>query len=112
MAKDSYTKVVLTLITFLLLGIILRPALHPDLVQAQTTPPHLYVEPGVLLLRKPDGTAQLKGKMVIDLRSGEIWGFPTLSDVPYPVAPVETTPPVSKPMYLGKFDFSEIRHSH
>ena len=112
MEKDLYTKTVLTVIAVLLLGIALRPLTLPSPVQAQTVAPHLYIEPGVIMLRKPDGSAQLKGKMVVDLKSGEIWGFPTLVDGPYPVAPVESTPPVSKPMYLGKFDFSEIRHNH
>jgi hypothetical protein len=51
----------------------------------------------------------MQGKVVIDLRTGEVWGFPTLDRVPYPVDWTKPTPPVSSPMYLGKFDFAKMR---
>ena len=59
------------------------------------------------MIRKPDGTAQMYGKMVVDMRNGDIWGFPTLTQGPYPVDTAKTTPPKSYPMYLGKFMFGE-----
>jgi hypothetical protein len=49
-----------------------------------------------------------KGKVVVDLVTGKVWGFPTLSDNPYPVDTVHTILPVSHPIYLGRFDLSEI----
>ena len=67
------------------------------------------VEPGYTMIRKPDGTAQVYGKVVIDMRNGDIWGFPTLAQGPYPVDTAKTTPPKSYPMYLGKFMFSEAQ---
>jgi hypothetical protein len=50
----------------------------------------------------------MEGKVFIDMRNGDIWGFPTLSSTPYPVDLVNSTPPVSAPMYLGRFDFSRM----
>src|SRR5690348_8170581 len=34
-------------------------------------------------------------------------GFPRLSATPHPVDSTQPAPPVSTPMYLGKFDFSK-----
>jgi hypothetical protein len=108
MHTDRYTKTVLTFVAVLLAVIALRPAAAPSRVLAQPGPQSLFVEPGYTMLRKPDGTAQLKGKVVINLNTGEIWGFPTLVDGPYPVDISTPNPPVSKPMYLGKFDFTAL----
>jgi hypothetical protein len=58
------------------------------------------------MLRKIDGTATVIGKVVINRRTGDIWGFPTGNDSPYPITPTKKEPPVSRPMYLGRFDFS------
>ncbi|HTZ82306.1 MAG TPA: hypothetical protein VMB66_03895 [Candidatus Acidoferrales bacterium] len=43
----------------------------------------VYVEPGVTVLRASDGTQQLMGKVMIGLRNGNVWGFPTLQQIPY-----------------------------
>jgi len=109
MRADLYTKAVLTVIAVLLGILALRPARPLYTVHAQGGPRDLYIEPGVFILRKPDGTAQMKGRVVIDRTSGHVWGFPTLVDGPYPVDQTKTTPPVSHPMYLGKFAFSDLR---
>ena len=103
-----YTLTLLTFIAIFLGMIALRPTVQPGVVMAQSDYSFLYVEPKTTLLRKPDGSAQLEGKMVIDMRNGDIWGFPTLSSTPYPVDTLRSTPPVSTPMYLGKFDFSKM----
>ncbi len=109
MRVDVYTKAVLTVIAVLLWIAVLRPAANPPTVQAQSDQPYLYVEPGTTVLRKPDGSARMEGKVVIDLRTGGIWGYPTLSNAPYPIDTTKSKPPVSEPMYLGRFDFSKIR---
>jgi len=103
-----YTNVVLTLIALFLGAIALRPVTHPTPVLAQSDFSFLYVEPRTTLLRKPDGSQQVEGKVVIDMRNGDIWGFPTLSSTPYPVDTFNQVPPVVPPMYLGKFDFSKM----
>jgi hypothetical protein len=88
--------------------LVLRPILQPAPVQAQVSDGHaFYVEPGYTMLRKPDGTGQMYGKMMIDMRTGDIWGFPTLVEGPYPVDATKTEPPRSHPMYLGRFVLSE-----
>jgi hypothetical protein len=58
------------------------------------------------MLRKLDGTATVMGKVVINKRTGDIWGFPTGNESPYPITPTKKEPPISKPMYLGQFDFA------
>jgi hypothetical protein len=45
----------------------------------------------------------------IDLRTGDVWGFPTASSAPYPVVMTSNEPPLSKPIYLGKFDLGAMR---
>ncbi len=80
-------------------------------VQAQSSEAYpFYIEPGVTTIRKPDGSAQMYGKVVIDMRNGDVWGFPTVSQTPYPLDPVQTKPPKSSPMYLGKFMFDQVKH--
>ncbi|HUV97020.1 MAG TPA: hypothetical protein VMV98_06080, partial [Acidobacteriaceae bacterium] len=87
---------------------------HPAQAQEQTTPTQttasdpLYIEPGTVMLRSLDGNTQVFGKMVVDLNTGSIWGFPTLTGQPYPVDISSTKPPVSHPMFLGTFAFGDI----
>lgn len=98
MQPDFYTKAVLTVIAILLGLVALRPIANPIPVGAQSDVPQpFYIEPGTALLRKPDGLTQVEGKVVIDLRNGDIWGFPTLSATPYPV---DTT--TTKPLYRSR----------
>jgi hypothetical protein len=49
--------------------------------------------------------------MVINLNNGEVWGFPTLNNGPYPVDLSSSKPPVSQAMYLGQFDFSSMKRT-
>jgi hypothetical protein len=108
MKLDHFTKAMLLIIAVLLAVLVFRPIVQPPPVRAQAEEGYpFYVEPGYTMIRKPDGTAQIYGKMVIDMRNGDIWGFPTLSQGPYPVDTAQTKPPKSYPMYLGKFMFSE-----
>jgi hypothetical protein len=46
--------------------------------------------------------------MVVDLRTGKIWGFPTTTQDPYPITNTTTTPPTSHPFYLGRFAFGDM----
>ena len=108
-SRNVYQNVVLTVITVFLGVLAFKPAVHAPPVFAQTDPRYLYVEPGTTAVRAPDGSSQQQGKVFIDLKTGDIWGFPTLSGAPYPVDPTRQTPPVSKPVYLGRFDLSAIK---
>ena len=77
MKPDHCTKTILVVIATLLGMLVLSPIVHPTPVRAQVEEGYpFYVEPGYTMIRKPDGTAQMYGKVVIDMRSGDIWGFP------------------------------------
>ena len=80
-------------------------------VEAQSSATNFYIEPGTVAIRSPDGGGALgDGKMVIDLKTGDVWGFPTNSaGSPYPIDTTSNKPPVSKPVYLGRFNFSEMK---
>lgn len=106
--RIPYTTFLLTLIAFFLGLIALRPMASPGVVSAQTDRLSLYIEPGTTVIRNPDGLQQVEGKVVIDMKTGDIWGFPTLSGAPYPVDMTHATPPTSAPIYLGRFDFSRM----
>jgi hypothetical protein len=109
---DLYSKVVLTAIALLLAAIAFRPITHPQTASAASNySNYLYVEPGTTSIRKPDGSSQVEGKVIIDMRTGDIWGFPTLAPVPYPFDSVNSKPPVSSPVYLGKFDLAKMTTS-
>jgi hypothetical protein len=104
MQVDNSVKILLFAILVALCAIALRPYIAPPEVAAQSADVGpFYVEPGVAILRAPNGSQQVLGKVVVDLRNGNIWGFPTLTQDPYPAAGAKTTPPVSHPFLLGKF---------
>ncbi|WP_158944909.1 hypothetical protein [Granulicella sp. S190] len=111
MRKDGVTKFLLLVIAVALVVIAARPYVAPVTVAAESSPAHaFYIEPGVQMLRYPEGsgtTGQVFGKVVIDLRSGKIWGFPTGSTDPYPSYPLDNKPSVSKPFALGRYAFED-----
>jgi hypothetical protein len=110
MHLDRFTKAVLLTIAILLAVLAFRPVFQPAPVLAQVEEGYpFYVEPGYTTIRKPDGTAQMFGKVVIDMRNGDIWGFPTTTQSPYPVDSAQTKPPKSYPIYPGKFMFEAAK---
>jgi hypothetical protein len=108
MRIDIYTKVVLTVIAVLLGMLVLKPAVSPAPVQAQADYSDIFIEPATTVVRAPDGTGTYQGKVVIDRRNGDVYGFPTDTNAPYPFTTTTSQPPVSKPIYLGQFDFSAM----
>src|SRR5215470_17420497 len=108
-SSSLYDRIVLTAIVALLGIIALRPFAEPRVASAQAEYNYLYFEPGTTSLRAPDGSRQVEGRMVVDMRNGNVWGFPTLSASPYPLDGTKTEPTVSEPFYLGKFDLGKIR---
>jgi len=109
MKIDRFAKFPLALIAVSLFTIALRPYVGPPAVMAQSGEARsLYIEPGTSMLRAPDGSRQVLGKVVVDLRNGNIWGFPTLQPDPYPAAGAITTPPNSRPFLLGKFALADM----
>jgi hypothetical protein len=109
MKVDLSVKVLLFAIAVSLGAIALRPYVAPPVVAAQSGEAGaFYVEPGVSMLRAPDGSQQVLGKVVVDLRNGNIWGFPTLQQDPYPAAGARTTPPTSHPFLLGRYALGDV----
>lgn len=105
---DFYTKAVLTAIAVLLATLAMRPVA----VGAENETPNLYIEPGTSAIRDIGGGIPGEGKVVINMSTGDVWGFPTHgTGAPYPVEalPQSGRSPVSKPIYLGKFDFTQLR---
>lgn len=100
------TNVLLLMIAGLLIGNHLRPSSAH--AQSDAIFP-VYIEPGTRMLRSPDGSTQVLGKVVVDLRSGRIWGFPTLSDSPYPIDTTKPQAATSDPIYLGRFNFAAMK---
>ncbi len=108
MRKDVITHLLLTLIAVALIAIALRPYLAPDPVQAQSGSPYpFYIEPGTVMLRAPDGSRQVYGRVVVDMTTGKVWGFPTFSPDTYPASGADTKPRTSHPFALGKFAFED-----
>ena len=106
MKPDLLVRTLLIVIAVFLGLIVLRPQVV-EKTQAQTLQKFdVYIEPGTTMLRTPDGSQQVLGKVVVDLRNGKVWGFPTLGSQPYPMDSTQPAPPVSHPPYLGQYDFA------
>ena len=106
--KDALTNVLLGVIAMALIVIAVRPYVSPVSVAADSSAAHaFYIEPGAEMLRKPDGTTQVYGKVMVDMRTGKIWGFPTGTVDPYPSYPLDSKPSVSMPFALGRYAFED-----
>ena len=116
MKLDYLSKPALIAIVALLATHVFHELSAPRAAYAQTSGSdyRFYIEPGVTMLRAPDGSRQVLGKVVVDLSNGNVWGFPTNTPNPYPVDTRYVTstsnvePPVSTPIFLGKFDISKM----
>jgi hypothetical protein len=109
MSRQNLTLALLFVIAVALVAIAVRPIVQARPVEAQSTVYPFYIEPGSEMLRAPDGSKQVFGKVVIDMRTGKIWGFPTNAPQSYPNNALQNKPPVSRPFELGQFAFSDIR---
>ena len=108
MRKENFTVVLLFIIAVALVAIAVRPILSPRAAEAQSDAIYpLYIEPGSELLRAPDGSRQVYGKVVVDMRTGKIWGFPTLAPQSYPANQMQNKAPTSRPFELGRFAFED-----
>lgn len=54
-------------------------------------------------MRAHDNSQQSYGKVVVDLRNGKVWGFPTCTTQPYPSGPISNKPITVHPFRLGRF---------
>ena len=109
MRRENLTIALLFIIAVALVAIAVQPIFAPRPAEAQSGNPYpFYIEPGSEMLRAPDGSKQVYGKVVVDLTSGKIWGFPTNAPQSYPIVGMQNNkPPVSRPFELGKFAFED-----
>jgi hypothetical protein len=108
MNQRSITNTLLLAIAVSLLAIAMRGYIRPGSAQAQSAAPYpFYIEPGTQILRAPDGSKQVYGRVVIDMRSGRVWGFPTTTTDTYPTNAMDSKPQTSHPFLLGRFAFEE-----
>jgi hypothetical protein len=107
MRTEKPTLILLLIIAIALVAIALQPIFAPRNVAAQSSVYPLYIEPGSEMLRTPDGTTQVYGKVVVDMRTGKIWGFPTNAPQSYPSNGLQNKPPTSRPFELGRFAFED-----
>ena len=78
MKKPTFTDTLLLLIAVSLMAIAIKPYVRPQSARADSGQPYpLYIEPGTQMLRAPDGSKQVYGRVMIDMRTGKVWGFPT-----------------------------------
>jgi hypothetical protein len=109
MKKPTITDILLSVIAISLTAIAIKPYVKPQLAQAQSEHPYpLYIEPGTQMLRAPDGSKQFYGRVMIDMRTGKVWGFPTGGTDTYPTNSMDSKPQVSHPFVLGRFAFEDI----
>jgi hypothetical protein len=109
MNRRWLTNFLLLLIAVALVAIAVKPYVTPQVAQAQSGLPYpIYIEPGTQMLRAPDGSKQVYGRVMIDMRTGKVWGFPTGSTDTYPTNAMDSKPQVSHPFALGRFAFEDI----
>jgi hypothetical protein len=109
MKPQTATNLLLAVIALLLLTLVLRPFRNPDPVLAQSPDTDFYFEPGTFLVRAPDNSQQVYAKVVVDLRNGRVWGFPTLTPLPYPSDPIYNKAQTSHPFLLGRFALEDTK---
>ena len=109
MKNNLWSSFLLAVIAIALVAIALRPYVAPAPAKAQSGAAYpVYIEPGVQMLKSPDGSKQLYGRVVVDLRTGKIWGFPTMTTDPYPFNALNSKPQTSHPFELGRFAFEDM----
>lgn len=108
MQLRNFDRALLVVIAIFLGMIALRPMITPTAAHAESGAHHLYFEPGTTMLHIPGKDRHVLGKIGIDLTNGKVWGFPTSSELPYPYDPTKGTPPLSYPVYMGKYDFGTL----
>jgi len=109
MQRKTCINLLLLVIAVALVAIATRTYIAPRAVKAQSSSAYpLYFEPGTQILRTPDGSKQLYGRVVVDMRNGKVWGFPTNTPDTYPVNQMDSKPQISRPFYLGRFAFEDV----
>jgi hypothetical protein len=109
MKPATTTNLLLGVIAVLLAIISVSLMRAPAPVMAQTPDADYFFEPGTFLVRAPDNSQQVYAKVAVDLRNGRVWGFPTLTPLPYPSDPIYNKPQTSHPFLLGRFALEDTK---
>ncbi len=110
MKSHLFENFVLTAIAIFLGIIALRPLVMPPVVRAQGADKcGIYIEPGTHMLRAPDGKSQMYGRVMVDLCTGNVYGYPTMTNDTYPVDITSKEPPTSNPIHLGRFNLEAMK---
>jgi hypothetical protein len=108
MKRPALTNFLLLVIAIALAAIAIRQYLQPQTAAAQVEQPYpFWIEPGTQMLRAPDASKQVYGRVMVDMRDGKVWGFPTTGTDTYPTNQLDPKPPVSHPFLLGRFAFED-----
>ncbi len=107
--KSWAGKLLLALVALEVAMRILSPLVAAPSVNAQANEWPLFIEPGTTILRDPVSGAQMQGKVVVDRRTGDVFGFPTGTSAPYPVDTTNNVPPTVKAIHLGRFDLGSLK---
>ncbi|HVP49127.1 MAG TPA: hypothetical protein VMT32_21185 [Bryobacteraceae bacterium] len=107
MRTDVYTKILLTAIAIFLGIVALRPLLAPENARAEsrTTFAPLQFSESVNEFDSKNG--RMVGRLAIDLRTGNVYGFPTDGNF-YPRNPLKEGIVVSEPVLLGRFNIDKL----
>jgi hypothetical protein len=103
------TNLLLAAIALLLLALALRPLREPVPVMAQSPDTDYFIEPGTFMVRSYDTNQQVYSKIIVDLRNGRVWAFPTITPSPYPVDPVTGKSQTSHPFMVGRFALEDTK---
>lgn len=109
MKAFSLVQVVVISVSLFIDGISFHEWLIPAHAQAEAGRYNFYIEPGNVTIQPPDKSGQFYGKLMVDMDTGNIRGFPTMTASPYPVDSIHSAAPVSHPIYLGRYDFAGAR---
>lgn len=108
MKIDGLVKFLLLVIAIFLGVIALRPYVAPRIVEAQSGGAHpIYVEPGAVELYAQNGR-NVMGRIVIDLRNGNVWGFPEFLETSPQEFAMSPHVPTSHPVLLGKYALGDL----
>jgi hypothetical protein len=109
LSAHGLSNILLLSIAVALLAIALRPLFIPLPARAESHPERrLFIEPGVHLLHTSDLSRNVYGRVVVDLRTGDVWGFPTPTGDLYPFQPTNGKLETSHPFLLGRFALEDL----
>jgi hypothetical protein len=109
MKSGIYTKITLTMIAIFLGIVALRPLLAPVNARAESTATFAPLQFSESLNEFDSKNGRMVGRLAIDLRTGNVYGFPTDGNF-YPRNSLKPGPVVSDPVLLGRFNLDKLVH--